>query len=163
MKTLFLIVALSATAFSQDIRVLPPGVPYTPQDTAVAMTRQKFGDLSLKLKTLLADSALYQKQISLLTKNLAISDSLEKTYAHQLQNRNDLVSTLQMKDSMLVARDSLYMKKAEIYKGLVEDLQAGIEKNKEPGFMTNTFWFGTGAIVGATVVYLSSLIVQHIK
>jgi len=161
MKYAFLVIlAIAIRLPAQDITILKPNQAYTPKETRICLTEIQFN----KLDSLLADTLLYQKQISLLIKKQKISDSLELAYQTQLQNRDALVHDLQLKDSLLIYQDSLYVKKAEIYKGLSDDLQKSIgQKSSGAGFFNNTFWFGTGVLVGTAAVYLSSMVLQHIK
>jgi hypothetical protein len=157
-KILMFVALIFFSAFSQTM--LYPNKPYTPKDTLVGFTVKQFN----KLDSLLADSVRYQKQISLLKVESKISDSLEGAYKIQLSNSNSQIQLFQTEKILYKGQDSLLTQKALIYKGLVDDLQKQVDANsKKTGFFNNTFWFGTGAVVGVVVAYLSSIMLHNIK
>jgi hypothetical protein len=110
----------------------------------------------------------YQKQIADYKKDSVayftlriVMDSTSKKL-EQIQQKSALLMT---KDSILIGIDSLRAENVRTYSGMVSDIQKVVAKNKgsSGSFFNNTFWFGSGTIVGMAVMYLSSLIVQNIK
>jgi CRISPR/Cas system-associated protein endoribonuclease Cas2 len=148
---------LSFSAFSQ---ILKPNQTFTAKDTSVVLTAKQFN----KLDSLLGDTLRYQKHISLLNTQAKVSDSLEGAYRKELQNDNTQIQLFQIKETLYKGQDSLLTQKAQVYKDLVTDLQkqAGTTA-KGAGFFNNSFWFGTGALVGVVAVYVSSIILHNIK
>jgi hypothetical protein len=91
-------------------------------------------------------------------------DSLDASYKSQLFSDNAQIQLFQSEKLLYKGQDSLLTQKAMVYKGLVDDLQKQVTANtNKTGFFNNTFWFGTGAVVGVVVAYISSLMLQNIK
>jgi hypothetical protein len=158
-KIIVLLAVLSFNVFSQT--VLYPNKPYTPKDTTIGFTVKQFN----KLDSMLADTARYQKQIGLLTLKSKIMDSLDVTYKNQILNNNSQIQLFQTERLLYKGQDSLLVQKATtVYQGLVTDLQKQVTANaNKTGFFNDTFWFGSGALVGVIMAYISSLMLHNIK
>ena len=156
-----IIVWLAILSFSVSSQtVIYPNKPYTPKDTTIGFTVKQFN----KLDSMLADTARYQKQIGLLTLKSKIMDSLDVTYKNQILNNNSQIQLFQTERLLYKGQDSLLVQKATVYQGLVTDLQKQVTANaNKTGFFNDTFWFGSGALVGVIMAYISSLMLHNIK
>jgi hypothetical protein len=162
MNKIFKILMLSLVmpAFSQDITILKPAQSYSSKDTMIVMTVPRFNRLDSIINAYKFQISNYQKDSTLYAKNLVLSDSIQKMLRLEM-DKNTLLVT---RDQLYLGIDSLRQKNIETYQKMVTDLQAAATKgNSTGGFFNNTFWFGTGAVVGVVAMYLSSEIVQHIK
>lgn len=157
-KIFVLLAVLSFSVFSQT--VIYPNKPYTSKDTTIGFTVKQFN----KLDSMLADTARYQKQIGLLILKSKIMDSLDATYKSQILNNNSQIQLFQTEKILYKGQDSLLTQKVAVYQGLVTDLQKQVKTEADKtGFFTDTFWFGSGAVVGVVMAYISSLMLHNIK
>jgi hypothetical protein len=162
MKTIILLtIFLASQIFAQDITILKPNQSFSSKDSVAIVTLPRLVRIDSVVKAYQAKIAAYQKDSVVYVKGMALSDSITKKLLLVQQKDNLLVA----KDSLLLGVDSLLKVNIKIYQGVVTDLQntVGKDKGSSGGFFNNTFWFGTGAIVGVIVVYISSEILNHIK
>lgn len=155
---LFFMLLLVSVAFSQD--VIKANKQYTPKEDMVVLTEQQFN----KLDSLLGDTLRYQKKVELLQFDVSKTDSINKKLESQLINLQEQIKGYVAKDSLSVLRMGLYEEKSNVYKGLFVDMQKQLDKSKgKTGFFNNTFWFGTGVVVGGATLFVGSLIVHNVK
>jgi len=160
MNKIFLIGLMITAVSAQDILIINPSQPTTFKEKRVCLTENQF----VKLDSMLADTARYQKQIGLLKQGAATSDQLVKEYQAQINDKQKTLQLLMAKDSLRILNQSLCDQKIDIYKKFSSDLQKDLKKEqKGTGFFNNTFWFGTGTIVGVAIMYLGSLILLNVK
>jgi hypothetical protein len=162
MRTALIMISLFvAQIFSQDITVLKPGQSFSAKDSALVLTIPRFNKMDSVIKASQKQIADYKKDsVAYFTLRLVLDSTSNKLQL--VQQKSVLLAT---KDSVLVGIDSLMAENVRTYQSMVSDLQEAASKNKASsgGFFSDTFWFGSGTVVGIVVMYLGSLIVHNVK
>jgi hypothetical protein len=163
MKTILsLLFVFSVLASAQEIIVLTPNKSFTAKDTTIIMTLPRFNRIDSVVSLYKRQIADYQKDSVVYAKGMTLSDSIQ----HKLiavQQKNDLIVA---RDSLYMGVDSLLRENIKTYQGVIKDLQNTVTKENKSsanGFFNDTFWFGTGAVVGVVVMYVSAQVLKSIK
>jgi hypothetical protein len=161
MKTLLLLCLIVFQICAQEITVLKPNQTFSSKDSSIVMTIPRFNKIDSIISVYKRQVSDYQKDSILCYKETCLSDSLQKKLI-LVKQENVLVMA---KDTLRMAIDSMLIENTKTYQSVIKDLQNTVAKDKgsSDGFFNNTFWFGTGAIVGVAVMYLSAEIVKNIK
>jgi hypothetical protein len=163
MKKIIIFLFFVIQTFAQDngITVLKPNQSFSSKDSVIVVTLTRWAKIDSAVRTYQNQITNYQKDSVVYSKGLALSDSIQKKLI-LVQQKNNLLMT---KDTIRIAIDTLLNENIRTYQAVIKDLQNTLTKDKgsSGGFFNNTFWFGTGAVVGVAVVYISSEILKSIK
>lgn len=152
-----LILLIVISGYSQE--VLRKGKTYTADSTSIVLSEKQF----MKMDSLLTDREKLEKENKLLKKRSEISDSLETQLNIQILNLNSQMFLLEQKMELKVEKDTLRQEQLRIKDDIIADLEKDIKKYRgKSGISNNVLWFGTGTVVGALTIYLSSVILSNI-
>lgn len=156
-KMIIILFLLALNVFSQEI--LRPNKNYSFPDTMIVFTEKEFD----KLDSLLKGFPEIKKQNNLLSEKIKIMDGIDIKQKEQIFSLEKQDTLNKVKIDLLMEREDLYNKKVEVYKGLYQDIEKELEKkNKKTKFFSNTFWFGTGTVIGVATVFICSVILNNI-
>lgn len=158
MKKIILILTIVFITNAQQI--LQPNRNYIFSDTMVAFTEKQYN----KLDSLMIDYQNIKKQNSLLEQKINILSDLDKVQKEQILNLEKRDTLNISKLDLAKQREELINEKVKLYKDLYTDISKTVDnKNKKTGFFNNTFWFGTGSVVGVATVFVCSIILNNVS
>jgi hypothetical protein len=154
----FLILLFIINGYSQE--VLRKGETYTADSTSIIMSEKQF----VKMDSLLIEGEKNQREKELYKKRAAISDSVENGLKLQLDNLGGQVFLLEKRIELNADKDTLRQEQLRIKDDIIVDLEKDLNRYRgKKGFSNNFLWFGSGTIVGALTIYLSSVILSNIS